>query len=57
MPNRIYGDTLPGLLRAQDVTPFHDTINALKSLDEAKKKETEQDKEEHEKPSNKPPKD
>jgi hypothetical protein len=42
MPNRIYGDTLPGLLRVQDVTSFHNTIEALKSMDEARKKKTKQ---------------
>jgi len=49
MPNRIYGDTLPGLLRAQDVTSFHRTINELNSFDEAKETETRQDKEERSK--------
>lgn len=42
MPNRIYGDTLPGLMRVQDVTEFHERIKMLKSLDEAKKKKAEQ---------------
>lgn len=54
--NRIYGETLPGLLRVQDVTPFHDAINTLKSFDEARKKQAEQDKEEREKSSKKPKK-
>lgn len=57
MPNRIYGETLPGLLRVQDVTTFHDTINTLKSLDEAKEKQTEQGTEEREESSSTPPKD
>lgn len=57
MPNRIYGDSLPGLLRVQDVTPFHDIINTLKSLNEAKKKQTEQDEKERKKASDKPLKD
>jgi len=56
MPNRIYGDTLPGLLRVQDVTPFHDTINTLKSLDEARKKQAEQDKKDREGTSDLTPK-
>jgi len=42
MPNRIRGDTLPGLLRVQDVTSFHSTIETLKSMDEARKKKTKQ---------------
>ena len=29
MPNKIHGDTLPGLLRAQDVTLFHTAIEAI----------------------------
>ena len=47
--NRIYGETLPGLLRVQDVTPFHATINTLISWDEARKKQAEQDKKERDK--------
>lgn len=35
MPNRMYGDTLPGLLRVQDVTAFRTAIGALKSIDDA----------------------
>ena len=50
--NRRYGETLPGLLRVQDVTPFHDTINTLMSLDEAKEKQTERSEEEREESSN-----
>jgi len=42
MPNRIGGDALPGLLRAQDVTPFHNTIQRLKSIDDARKKREEE---------------
>jgi hypothetical protein len=38
MPNRIRGDALPGLLRSQDVTPFHDTIRTITSLDDAREK-------------------
>jgi len=51
MPNRVYGDTLPGLLRVQDVTAFHDIIKFLKSRDEAKKKRDEQAKREERQPS------
>jgi hypothetical protein len=42
MPNRIHGDTLPGLLRVQDVTSFHNTIQTLKNMDEAREKKSEQ---------------
>ena len=52
MPNRIYGDTLPGLLRVQDVTAFQATINKIKSIDDAKKAQDEHDKKELDKPSN-----
>lgn len=51
MPNRVGGDTLPGLLRAQDVTAFHDTINRIKSVDEARNQKAEQEKKEASKPS------
>jgi hypothetical protein len=34
--NRQRGDTLPGLLRAQDVTPFYKTIRTFRSIDEAR---------------------
>ncbi len=44
MPNRIGSTTLPGLLRAQDISPFHETLKTIKSLDEARKKEQEQPK-------------
>jgi hypothetical protein len=37
-PNRLTGDTLPGLLIAQDVSHFHDVIQTVKSLDEAREK-------------------
>lgn len=45
VPNRLQVDTLPGLLRAQDVTPFYKHIEDLKNLDEAKEKEAETQKE------------
>jgi len=35
--NRQRGDTLPGLLIAQDVSQFHEMINHVKSIDEAQK--------------------
>lgn len=42
--NRAAGDTLPGLLYAQDVSHFHSVIHKIRSLDDAnrKKKELEQ---------------
>jgi hypothetical protein len=42
MPNRLRGDALPGLLRAQDVTPFHNVITTLRNLDEGQQKDKEQ---------------
>jgi hypothetical protein len=41
MPNRS-GNT-PGLLRAQDITPFDDTLKTLQSLHDAKKREKSRD--------------
>ena len=46
MPNRVRGETLPGLLRVQDVTSFHDIIKTIKSIDEAKKERDKQPKKE-----------
>ncbi len=43
LPNRT-GNT-PGLLRAQDITPFEEALKRMESLDEAKQKEREQDQE------------
>lgn len=40
--NRVRGDTLPGLLRAQDISPFHATLQGFKDLDEARQKEEEE---------------
>ena len=39
--NRLGPDTLPGLSIAQDVFYFHDVIQRIKSLDEAREKEQE----------------
>ena len=36
-PNRATGDTLPGLSIAQDISHFHETINRIKTIDEANK--------------------
>ena len=44
--NRQRGDALPGLLRAQDVTPFHETIRTMKSLDEARAKRKDEQQQE-----------
>ena len=44
MPNRITGDTLPGLLRAQGVTAFQETVRTIKSVDEARKKAEEEER-------------
>jgi hypothetical protein len=39
--NRAAGDTLPGLLYAQDVSHFHGVIHRIRSLDDANKKKQE----------------
>jgi hypothetical protein len=39
--NRAAGDTLPGLLYAQDVSHFHGVIHKVRSLDDANKKKLE----------------
>ncbi len=39
--NRVTGDTLPGLLYAQDVSHFHDVIRQVQSIDDANKKKRE----------------
>lgn len=44
LPNRVSGTTLPGLLRAQDITPFDETLKTIKSLDEARQMEKEESK-------------
>lgn len=59
MPNRIRGDALPGLLRSQDVTAFHDTIKTFTSVDDAREqkgKEEEAAKEKEQQSANEPPK-
>jgi hypothetical protein len=57
MPNRIRGDALPGLLRSQDVTPFHDVIKTLTSLDDAReqKEKEEASKQQKEQRASEPP--
>ena len=37
LPNRNYGDALPGLLQAQDVTSLHETLKQIRSLDEGRR--------------------
>lgn len=44
MANRISGDALPGLLYAQDVSYFHETIEAIKTIDEGRRKKQEAEK-------------
>lgn len=44
MANRIHGDALPGLLYAQDVSYFHETIEKIKTMDEAQRKKQEEQK-------------
>ncbi|MEW5805048.1 MAG: serine protease [bacterium] len=43
MANRVRGDALPGLLRSQDVTTFHETIKTFTSLDEAREKKEKEE--------------
>jgi len=45
MPNRRIQETSPGLLKAQDVTSYHEHIQRIRSFDEAKAKEKEAQKE------------
>jgi hypothetical protein len=45
LANRQWSESLPGLLQAQDLTPFHESIKRLKSIDEAKQQEQEEQKE------------
>jgi hypothetical protein len=44
IPNRRVGESLPGLLQAQDLSAFHDYIKRITDLDEAKEKEAEAQK-------------
>jgi len=44
MANRRLGESLPGLLQAQDLTAFHEHIQKVKSLDDAKQKKDEAQK-------------
>jgi hypothetical protein len=55
MANRRSGESLPGLLQAQDLTAFHDHIQKLKSLDEAKEKEKEHEAQKQREPQPPPP--
>jgi hypothetical protein len=41
--NRQFGDALPGLLIAQDVSHFHSVIQMFRNLDEARKKKAEEE--------------
>lgn len=49
--NRASGDSLPGLLYAQDVSHFHDVIHTIRSLDDANKKKKEIEQQQIEKGS------
>jgi len=55
--NRATGETLPGLLVAQEVSHFHDVTSHIKSIDEAHKKKEEfeesQNKQVEQKPADK----
>jgi len=44
MANRRSGESLPGLLQARDLTAFHKHIQKIKSLDDAKEKERQAQK-------------
>lgn len=46
LPNRTGGGALPGLLKAQDISAFQETLKTIQSLDEARKKEKEEAKSE-----------
>jgi hypothetical protein len=46
MPNRVGDATLPGLLRAQDISAYQETISRIRTLDEAREKEKEASKSE-----------
>ena len=45
--NRVTGETLPGLLIAQDVSHFHEVASRIQSIDEANKKKAEFEKSQH----------
>jgi len=44
-PNRLPTDTLPGMLRAHDITSFTRTIEWIRSLDEAREKKEKEEQE------------
>lgn len=44
IPNRQRGDALPGMLQAHDITTFQETIKTIRSLDEARAKKEEEDR-------------
>lgn len=48
--NRATGETLPGLLRAQDVSHFHDIAKFIRGLDEANEKKREMEAAQADKP-------
>lgn len=51
--NRATGETLPGLLYAQDVSHFHDVLARIRSLDDANKKKKELEQQQQDSEQNK----
>jgi hypothetical protein len=52
--NRVTGETLPGLLRAQDVSHFHGVAGYIRSIDEANAKKREFEEAQKQKPQPEP---
>lgn len=44
LPNRNSGDALPGLVMAQDLTPLHETLKTMRSIEEAQAKRAAEEK-------------
>lgn len=53
--NRATGEALPGLLRAQDVSHFHDVAKYVRDMDEARVKKQQFEQAQQEKGANSPP--
>jgi hypothetical protein len=49
MLNRVRGEALPGLLRSQDLTSFHEAIKTITSVDDAREKKAKEEAEAKEK--------
>ena len=43
MPNRYRGESLPGMASAQDITPFYNIVNSLRTFDEARARKLEEE--------------